>query len=80
MEYQQEFVRLANCFPFVIRNKSHKDRLFVSLRSNIFKLVQAADLRTFQQVVDRTTLVEHGALVARTGNEGFDHNKDKKRS
>ncbi len=29
IEYQREFVRLANCVPFVIRNEYHRARLFV---------------------------------------------------
>ncbi len=81
MEYQWEFVRLANCVPFVIRDESHKARLFVDgLSGDIFRLVRSANLHSFQQVVDRATLVKRGAVVARARTEGFDRNKDKKRS
>ncbi len=81
MEYQREFMRLANCVPFVIRDESHKARLFVDgLRGDIFRLVQSADLHTFQQVVDRATLVERGVVLARARSERSDRNKDKKRS
>ncbi len=81
MEYQREFVRLANCVPFIIRDESHKARLFVNgLRGHIFRLVQSAYFHTFQQVVDRATLVERGAVVTRNRNEGSDRNRDKKRS
>ncbi len=48
MEYQREFVKLVNCVPFVIWDEAHKAQLFLDgLRSNIFQVVQAADLHTF---------------------------------
>ncbi len=43
-------------------------------------MVQSADLKTFQEVVDRATLVKRGAAITRVRREAFDRNKDKKRS
>ncbi len=81
MEYQREFVRLVNCIPFVIRDESHKAQLFVDgLRSEIFQVVQAADLHTFQRVVDRPTIVERGLTVTRARKEGYQQHEDRKQS
>ncbi|XP_020080517.1 uncharacterized protein LOC109704177 isoform X2 [Ananas comosus] len=63
-EYEREFSRLLHCVPFVVRDDEDKARIFeVGLRPAIFRLVQASNLSTYWDVVNRALIVEKGAEI-----------------
>ncbi|XP_020084910.1 uncharacterized protein LOC109707788 [Ananas comosus] len=63
-EYEREFSRLLHCVPFVVRDDEDKARIFeVGLRPAIFRLVQASNLSTYRDVVNRALIVEKGAEI-----------------
>ncbi|XP_020082638.1 uncharacterized protein LOC109706257 [Ananas comosus] len=63
-EYEREFSRLLHCVPSVVRDDEDKARIFeVGLRPAIFRLVEASNLSTYKDVVNRVLIVEKGAEI-----------------
>ncbi|XP_020082388.1 uncharacterized protein LOC109705985 [Ananas comosus] len=65
-EYEREFSRLLHCVPFVVRDDEDRARIFeVGLRPVIFRLVQASNLSTYREVVNRALIVEKGEEIVK---------------
>lgn len=72
-EYKREFSRLLHCVSFVVRDDEDKARIFeVGLRSSIFRLVQASNLPTYREVLNRALIMENGAEITKEEREAFD--------
>lgn len=66
VEYEREFSRLLHYVLFVARDDEDKASMFeLGLRPSIFRLVQAANLKTYSEVVDRALVVKNGAKIAK---------------
>ncbi|XP_020108447.1 uncharacterized protein LOC109724143 [Ananas comosus] len=75
-EYEREFSRLLRCVPFVVRDNENKARIFeIGLLPSIFRLVQASNLPTYREVVNRALIVEKGAEISKEEREAFDRGK-----
>ncbi|XP_020113807.1 uncharacterized protein LOC109727973 [Ananas comosus] len=78
VEYEREFSRLLHCVPFVVRDDEDKARIFeVGLRPAIFRLVQASNLSTYREVVNRALIVEKRAEIMKE-REVVDRSKGKR--
>ncbi|XP_020089304.1 uncharacterized protein LOC109710883 [Ananas comosus] len=77
-EYEREFSRLLHCVPFVVRDDEDKARIFeAGLRPAIFRLVQASNLSTYREVVNRALIVEKGAEIMKE-RDIVDRSKEKR--
>nr|CAD1817234.1 unnamed protein product [Ananas comosus var. bracteatus] len=78
-EYEREFSRLLHYAPFVVRDDEDKARIFErGLRPSIFQLVQSSNLQTYQDVVNRTLIVESCAADMQEHREGSNKGKSKR--
>ncbi|XP_020094888.1 uncharacterized protein LOC109714600 [Ananas comosus] len=78
-EYEREFSRLLHCVPFVIQDDEDKARIFErGLQPSIFRFVQASNLQTYREVVNRALIVESGAADLQERREALHKGKGKR--
>ncbi|XP_020081012.1 uncharacterized protein LOC109704658 [Ananas comosus] len=80
-EYEREFTHLVNCVPGMVHtDRDRADYFERGLRPEIFKIISALKLKSFEEVLDRALWVERGNAIAREERESFDREKGKKRT
>ncbi|XP_020081071.1 uncharacterized protein LOC109704708, partial [Ananas comosus] len=77
-EYEREFTHLINCVLSLVHGDRDRAETFErGLRPEIFKIVHALRLKTYEEVLDRALWVEGGNAIVRDEREAFE--RDRKR-
>ncbi|XP_020080299.1 uncharacterized protein LOC109703959 [Ananas comosus] len=80
-EYEREFTRLVNCVPSLVHGDRDRAEAFeCGLRLEIFKVIHAFRLKTYEEVLDRALWVERGNAIAREEREAFEKYKERDKS
>ncbi|XP_020080513.1 uncharacterized protein LOC109704175 [Ananas comosus] len=79
-EYEQEFSRIVNYIPSVVRDDKDRADCFVrGLRPGIFEAVHNLKLQTFAEVLDRALWIEQGNASVQEERESYYKEKGKER-
>ncbi|XP_020102373.1 uncharacterized protein LOC109719935 [Ananas comosus] len=79
-EYEREFTHLVNCVPDMIHSDRDRAECFErGLRPDIFKVINALKLKTFEEVLDRALWVERGNAIARDERKSFEREREKEK-
>ncbi|XP_020094154.1 uncharacterized protein LOC109714124 [Ananas comosus] len=80
-EYEKEFSHIVNCVLVLVHGDRDRAEVFESgLRPEIFKVIHAFRLKTYEDVLDRELLVERGNAIEREERDAFEKDKDKEKS
>nr|CAD1830192.1 unnamed protein product [Ananas comosus var. bracteatus] len=79
-EYEREFTHLVNCVPGMVHtDRDRADYFERGLRPEIFKIISALKLRSFEEVLDRALWVERSNAIAREERESFDREREREK-
>ncbi|XP_020092835.1 uncharacterized protein LOC109713247 [Ananas comosus] len=77
-DYKQEFSRIIDCVPEVVRDDRDRTDWFLrGLRPRIYEAVQILKLMIFAEVFDRALWAEHGSAHAQGEREAMAESQDK---
>nr|CAD1821509.1 unnamed protein product [Ananas comosus var. bracteatus] len=77
-EYEQDFSRIVELIPFVIRDEHHKARVFVKgLRPNIRMLLASHGTMTFDECLDRALVIQSESTEVRAAKEASEQSGDR---
>nr|CAD1825807.1 unnamed protein product [Ananas comosus var. bracteatus] len=79
-EYEREFTHLVNCVPGMVHtDRDRADYFERGLRPEIFKIISALKLKSFEEVLDRALWVERSNAIAREERESFDREREREK-
>nr|CAD1823267.1 unnamed protein product [Ananas comosus var. bracteatus] len=79
-EYEREFTHLVNCVPGMVHtDRDRADYFEWGLRPEIFKIISALKLKSFEEVLDRALWVERSNAIAREERESFDREREREK-
>ncbi|XP_020111447.1 uncharacterized protein LOC109726320 [Ananas comosus] len=80
-EYEREFTHLTNCVPSLVHGDRDRAETFErGLRQEIFRIVHALRLKTYEEVLDRALWVEGDNAIAREEREAFEQDKKREKN
>nr|CAD1830080.1 unnamed protein product [Ananas comosus var. bracteatus] len=79
-EYEREFTHLVNCVPGMVHtDRDRADYFERGLRPEIFRIISALKLKSFEEVLDRALWVERSNAIAREERELFDREREREK-
>nr|CAD1820642.1 unnamed protein product [Ananas comosus var. bracteatus] len=79
-EYEREFTHLVNYVPGMVHtDRDRADYFERGLRPEIFKIISALKLKSFEEVLDRALWVERSNAIAREERESFDREREREK-
>ncbi|XP_020111454.1 uncharacterized protein LOC109726328 [Ananas comosus] len=80
-EYEKEFTHMINFVPSLVHGDRDRAEAFERrLRPDIFKVIHAFRLKTYEEVLDRALWVERGNAITREERETFEKDKERDKS